>query len=47
MYVVKGREDTGADMGQWKGPTLTMKAAMDPERSQLTDKIDVMWFCTE
>lgn len=42
MYIVKGREDTGTDMGLWKGPTPTMKAAMDPERSELTDKIDMM-----
>lgn len=47
MYVVKGREATGTDMGLWKGPTPTMKAAMDPERSELTDKIDMMWFCIE
>lgn len=44
---MKGREDTGTDMGLWKGPTPTMKAAMDPERSELTDKIDMMWFCIE
>lgn len=47
MYIVKGREDTGTDMGLWKGPTPTMKAAVDPERSELTDKIDMMWFCIE
>ncbi|KAL6086823.1 hypothetical protein STEG23_031447 [Scotinomys teguina] len=36
MYVVKGREDPGADTGLWKGPEPIVNTATDPESSELT-----------
>lgn len=40
-YVVKGREDPGADTGLWEGPqptvnAATVNAAVDPESPELT-----------